>query len=113
MLIQVPSLSQRPGWQPLSLTAPGPRLPLDWAKAMDSPGRVPSVDQGGEGEARTPVDLEVELAPGRGGCRDIALPAGAHDGPAGRSVRAGLQASAVSLPSCTSLALGSPGSPFT
>ncbi|CAN0537233.1 unnamed protein product [Rangifer tarandus platyrhynchus] len=113
MLIQVPSLSQRPGWQPLSLTAPGPRLPLDWAKAMDSPGRVPSVDQGGEGEARTPVDLEVELVPGRGGCRDIALPAGAHDGPAGRSVRAGLQASAVSLPSCTSLTLGSPGSPFT
>lgn len=113
MLIGVPSLSQSPGWQPLSLTPPEPRLPLGWAKAVNSPRRVPSVDQGAQGEARTPVDLEVELVPGRGGCRDIsALPAGAHGGPDGRAVRAGLQASAVSLPSPTSLALGSPGSPF-
>lgn len=71
------------------------------------------MDQGGEGEARTPVDLEVELVPSRGGFRDIALPAGAHGDPDGLAVRAGLQASAVSLASSTSLALGSPGSPFT
>lgn len=57
------------------------------------------MDQGAEGEARTPGDLEVELFPCKGGCQDISvLPAGAHSGPDGRTVRAGLPASAVLPP---------------
>lgn len=55
------------------------------------------MDQGVEGDARTPVDLEVERFPYKGGCWDISvLPAGAHSGPDGHTGRAGLQL--VSLP---------------
>ena len=58
------------------------------------------MDQGAEEETTTPVDLELELFPCKGGCcQDFSAPtAGAHSTLMDHTVRAGWQASPVPPP---------------